>query len=113
LEEEGISADKMDRLKELFEKKGSLTREELDEFMQQGGNGATVVMYDALQLPWRERGKATETPLSGEVELGSAPMTVCFPPVLELSGKRQQQLTILGDEYYDALVFFFNGRNYI
>ena len=113
LEEEGISTDKMARLKELFEEKGSLTREELDDFMQQGGGGAPVVMYDALQLPWRERGKATETPLSGEVELGSAPMAACFPPALELSGKRQQQLTILGDEYYDALVFFFNGRNYI
>ena len=112
LEEAGIDSDDIALLQEALSKKGSLSREEMEAILNKGGSRTQVVEYDALQLPWQERGKATKLPLKGEVELGSAPMEACFPTNTP-SGKQNQQITIVGDANYDALVFFFNGRNYI
>jgi hypothetical protein len=61
-----------------------------------------------LHLNWWERGY--EKPGEGTVAAGEAPLDVCFPTV-KTSGPNQR-ITIIGDPAYDALVFFFNGRDY-
>ena len=64
-----------------------------------------------LNLVWYERGGASADLSSGMVEKGSSPLIYCFPTV-RARGK-MRKVTIVGDASHDALVFFFNGKDYI
>lgn len=112
LKEAGISEDELALVREAMKEGKGLSREQLEEILSRSGKRTEIVEYDATQLPWRERGQAAKEELSGTVSLGSAPMAFCFPPKAP-QGKTGQQLTIVGDEAFDALVFFFNGRTYV
>ena len=64
-----------------------------------------------LNLIWYERGAASADLSSGIVEKGSTPLIYCFPTIRSRGTMRK--VTIVGDASHDALVFFFNGKDYI
>ncbi|MCB0569024.1 MAG: hypothetical protein KDC66_04640 [Phaeodactylibacter sp.] len=112
LEEAGIDQEELALLREAMKDGKGISREQLEEALRRQGNRTEVVEYDLTQMPWPERGAAADTELSGEAVPGSAPLSVCFPS-RPAKGKTSHQLTIVGDDVYDALVFFFNGRTYV
>lgn len=112
LEGSGIEEKDLALLQEAMKDGKGLSREQMEEILRRSGNRTEVVDYDVSRLPWRERGQAADAEFSGEATLGSAPMAVCFPAKTP-KGKADQQLTIVGDKVFDALVFFFNGRTFV
>lgn len=110
--EEELLRGAMQTLAERMEKEGSISREELERILQESGGDIQLAGPEILlQLPWKERGEAYPGELTGEAEMGDAPMAVCFPP--EPAGPSPSPaFTVIGDPVYDAVVFFFNGRKY-